>query len=169
MRTKAILRPATRTIAHQQLIATYNNFSWERYTGQQLPGPASSVSSTSNDAPPAAKKPRRMAIWKEAEDQQEESEVAQYLADKRGIQPEEDPMKWWKANCTRYPKLAAMARLYLAIPASSASAERSFSVGPLVLQQLRRQLDPERVGHLMWMKKNMKVYTEIRGKPSNSQ
>lgn len=36
---------------------------------------------------------------------------------------------WWKANCLAYPRLAEVARDYLAIPATGAPVERVFSGG----------------------------------------
>jgi len=37
-----------------------------------------------------------------------------------------NPLVWWKQNATRYPCLASLARKYLAIPATSVPAEKSF-------------------------------------------
>jgi hypothetical protein len=34
---------------------------------------------------------------------------------------------WWKVNEKKYPRLAALAKYYLSIPASSAFSERCFS------------------------------------------
>jgi hypothetical protein len=38
-----------------------------------------------------------------------------------------DPLSWWLQNEVKYPRLAYLARNYLAIPASSATVERIFS------------------------------------------
>ena len=43
------------------------------------------------------------------------------------IRFDEDPLKWWKENEQFFPRIAFMAREYLAVPASSASVERFFS------------------------------------------
>lgn len=37
-------------------------------------------------------------------------------------------LSWWKANAHRFPNLANMARTFLSCPASSAEAERIFSL-----------------------------------------
>ncbi len=47
--------------------------------------------------------------------------------DERQIGRNEDLFKWWQKNCIRFPVLAKLARMYLAIPASSTSCERIFS------------------------------------------
>ncbi len=36
-------------------------------------------------------------------------------------------LKWWSSNEAYFPRMAALARTYLAIPASSAFSERCFS------------------------------------------
>jgi hypothetical protein len=37
------------------------------------------------------------------------------------------PLEWWKRNQVKYPYLARLARLYLAVPATSAPSERIWS------------------------------------------
>ena len=39
-----------------------------------------------------------------------------------------DPLQWWSVNGTNYPIISVLAKKYLAIPASSASSERVFSM-----------------------------------------
>jgi hypothetical protein len=38
-----------------------------------------------------------------------------------------DPLMWWKQHQQEFPRLARMARQYLAVPSSSASSETLFS------------------------------------------
>ncbi len=38
-----------------------------------------------------------------------------------------NPLKWWKENCTKYPYVANIACKYLVIPATSAPSERVWS------------------------------------------
>ena len=51
-------------------------------------------------------------------------ELDQYLS-KRCLHMKKDPLQWWKENKHVYPNLSAVAKQYLAIPASSASSECS--------------------------------------------
>jgi hypothetical protein len=39
-----------------------------------------------------------------------------------------DPLEWWAANEINFPALIVMAMQYLGVPATSASAERLFSL-----------------------------------------
>ena len=45
------------------------------------------------------------------------------------LPPSIDVAKYWKLNSTQWPDLSALARDYLAIPATSAASERAFSTG----------------------------------------
>lgn len=71
-------------------------------------------------------------------------------------------LPWWKHNASRFPKLAAIARAYLPIPASSAASECVFPAAALVVSHMRRGLDPDRVSRLTWMKKNMFLYEVLK-------
>jgi hypothetical protein len=60
-----------------------------------------------------------------------------------------DPLEWWKRNQLKYPYLARLARLYLAVPAMSAPSERIWSRASRILtlkkepisnQKLHREL-----------------------------
>lgn len=53
-----------------------------------------------------------------------EEEVRAYQSEESQL---EDPLQWWKLNQKRFPRLAWLARDYLAVPASSATVERIFS------------------------------------------
>ncbi len=47
--------------------------------------------------------------------------------DKQQIGRNKNPFKWWQKNCICFPVLAKLAKMYLAIPASSTSCDRIFS------------------------------------------
>lgn len=93
----------------------------------------------------------------------QDAEIEHYFKD-RGIMIDECPLQWWKNKQSEYPKLSQLARIYLSIPASTASSERSFSVGGLILHQNRRSLSPERVSRLIFMKYNMNLYEKLKSK-----
>ena len=54
--------------------------------------------------------------------------------------------------------LFEMARVYLAVPVSSAPSERVFSAAKLVLTDKRKQLLESRVARSVFMTRNMKLY-----------
>ena len=53
-----------------------------------------------------------------------------------------NPLLWWKANASRFPILARLARIYLAVQPSSAPSERIFSVASRLLSARRTTMDP---------------------------
>ena len=73
-----------------------------------------------------------------------------------------NPLLWWKRNSILYPNLAALARKYLAIQATSASSERIFSRASLIISNLRTRLDPKIAGKIFYVSENLKWYDEFR-------
>ena len=67
---------------------------------------------------------------------------------------ESDPLHWWKANSYRYPHLAALARRYLCIPATSVSSERVFSAAGLLVSKLRASLSSSNIDAAVFLNKN---------------
>jgi len=58
---------------------------------------------------------------------------------------------WWKVHAVRFPYLSRLARRYLAMPATSASVERLFSVSGQVVTAKRARLDPSTVTLLVFL------------------
>jgi hypothetical protein len=67
------------------------------------------------------------------------SEMGKYLAEPT-VDIEVNVLEWWKQNAAKYPCLARIARDYLAIPATSAPAERVFSGGADLITKKRGSL-----------------------------
>jgi hypothetical protein len=63
-------------------------------------------------------------------------------------------LHWWKANQKDFPRLARMAREFLATPATSACLERSFSAAGLAFDNLRQAMAEGNLEKLMWAKVN---------------
>ena len=61
------------------------------------------------------------------------------------------PLMWWKEHAAQFPYLSQLARRYLAMPATSASVERLFSVAGQVVTAKRASLDPETVTLLVFL------------------
>lgn len=58
-------------------------------------------------------------------------------------------LEWWKKNKSLYPDLAKMARDVLAVPASSSSVERMFSISGKIATWQRNRLNPRTIRNLM--------------------
>jgi hypothetical protein len=66
----------------------------------------------------------------------------------------EDPLQWWKENEKYFPSLALAARLYLAMPASSAPSERVFSGMNIVVNKARNRLEISKLANLLQVHHN---------------
>ena len=51
-----------------------------------------------------------------------------------------DPLSWWSTNASAYPRLALMARDFLAIPGTETSSERAFSSARRLISWERNRL-----------------------------
>ena len=65
-----------------------------------------------------------------------------------------NPLVWWKANSLRYPRLSKLVKPLFAIPATSTSSERLFSVAGLTVTRLRSSLSRDNVNALIFLHNN---------------
>lgn len=83
------------------------------------------------------------------------SDIDRYLNSPRvNINDMKDPnwlCNWWRINKGEYPRLAAAARDYLAIPASEVPVERLFNAGRDILGIRRHSMNSETIRMLMLM------------------
>jgi hAT family protein len=77
-------------------------------------------------------------------------DLERYL-EKSRIDIHVDILGWWKHHQYEYPCLARIARDYLAIPATSASAERVFSAAADLITKKRGSLNDETIQACMCM------------------
>ena len=68
-----------------------------------------------------------------------------------------NPLKWWKKNQGLYPVLAALAKVFLTIPATSAPSERVWSQSANVITTKRARLDETIASGIMFVKENVRV------------
>ena len=68
--------------------------------------------------------------------------------------PNVNPLKWWKENSIKYPRLSVLARQYLSIPGTSVPSERIFSATGLLVNKLRNRLSSSVVDHVIFLNKN---------------
>ncbi|XP_077976341.1 zinc finger BED domain-containing protein 6-like [Styela clava] len=79
-------------------------------------------------------------------------EISQYLKEKLDRNTERlNPLLWWHARKTDSPSLHKMANRYLAIPCTSAPAERAFSSASLTVSRLRTRLSGTHVNELNFL------------------
>lgn len=76
------------------------------------------------------------------------------------ISYERNPLDWWRENEATYPVIAEIARIYLAIPASQATCERSFSTSKRVCSDARTSLTASNVEKLTLLKQNANALYE---------
>ena len=62
------------------------------------------------------------------------------------------PLTFWLENKDKYPILSQIARKYLQIPATSASSERFFSQGALIINKIRNKLSKETFEQIICLK-----------------
>ena len=73
-----------------------------------------------------------------------DTELEEFMLEKP-IPHNSDIMAWWRANEQRFPKLAKLAKVYLGIPATSASSERVFSKAGIITAKQRNCLKAKNV------------------------
>ena len=65
-----------------------------------------------------------------------------------------DPLEWWRKNQVAFPILARLARIYLAVQATSAPSERVFSLASRVISSRRGSMDPDFAGKMLFVTDN---------------
>ena len=66
------------------------------------------------------------------------------------VPPATDILEWWAAHEEEFPNLANMAAQFLSVPATSASAERLFSIAGLVFDDFRQNMNDGTLEQLLW-------------------
>ena len=89
-------------------------------------------------------------------------EVEEYLKEDK-ISFIQCPFNWWVNKKDKYPILAKMARIHLAIPATSTPSERLFSDAGNLLSAKRSKMNSELFQHIIFLKKNAIKVNNIYG------
>ena len=71
------------------------------------------------------------------------------------VNPDTDPLLWWKDESKHLPFLATLARKYLCLCGTSVPSERLFSKAGLIVSGLRNCLSPNNVNMLVFLARNM--------------
>ena len=93
--------------------------------------------------------------------------MKRYFADP-AVSRNEDPLLWWRKNESRFPHIARLARLFLAVPATSTPSERVFSAAVNIVTKKRSALSPENVDALIFLNKNWSLLFQLPSTPSSS-
>jgi hypothetical protein len=88
------------------------------------------------------------------------NEVEEYLKEDK-ISFNHCPFNWWLNKKDKYPILAKMARIHLAIPATSTSSERLFSDAGNLLSAKRTRINSELFKSIMFLKRNASKVNNI--------
>jgi hypothetical protein len=78
------------------------------------------------------------------------------------ITRKQNPYEWWKIHSPQIPRLALLARMYLALPASSAPSERVFSRLNVTVHHKRTSLKSHKVEKMVIMSCNRKLVKRLR-------
>ena len=81
-----------------------------------------------------------------------------------------NPLDYWRLHQSKYQVLSLIARRYLAIPATSALIERTFSIGSNIISKSRNRLEPETVKRIVLLKSwKIKDLKELEDNYSNTE
>lgn len=64
---------------------------------------------------------------------------------------ETNPLEWWKAYCTSFPRVSLLAKRYVCIPATLSPSERACSIGSNILTCHREPLKPNALDRLLFL------------------
>lgn len=87
--------------------------------------------------------------------------ISNYEENTRRIHHSESIRKFWETNKNVYPELYQVAMVYLAIPPTQSTVERSFSALSFVFNNRRTKLCEENLENIMLMKLNKELVFEI--------
>lgn len=73
------------------------------------------------------------------------------------ISTTQSPLEWWRSKQYAYPTLARLAKVRLAVQATSVAAERVFSTAGDIVNEKRSRLAVDHVDSLLFLKKNYEL------------
>lgn len=72
-----------------------------------------------------------------------------------------DPLAWWRDHESAFPRLAALARRYLSVTATSVASERAFSKSGWIVNKRRCSLSDQSVSLLLFLSANRHHHTAL--------
>ena len=73
------------------------------------------------------------------------------------IASSENPLIWWSKHHEQFPRLAKLAKAYLAIPATSVPSEQSFSKAGYITEKRRSKLSTDHVKEILFLHYNKNI------------
>ena len=123
----------------------------------RAPSPTPSETSVTNLIP--IYRPRLFSIFDQNQ-LRASNEVEEYLREDK-ISHNQCPFNWWLNKKDKYPILAKMARIHLAIPVTSTPSERLFSDAGNLLSAKRTKINSELFKSIMFLKRNASKVSSI--------
>uniref|UniRef100_A0A4W5K2U1 Zinc finger BED-type containing 4-like 2 n=1 Tax=Hucho hucho TaxID=62062 RepID=A0A4W5K2U1_9TELE len=90
--------------------------------------------------------------------QQLENYIAEPLC-KRSL----SPLHWWRSKEHRFPAVARLARIFLAIPTTAVAADRAFAPRETTVAQRRAILGPQHLDHILFLHQNNDYVEKLMG------
>ena len=70
----------------------------------------------------------------------------------------DDVLEFWRSSTDTFPRLASLARVVLAVPATSTPSEQVFSTTGLIVNAKRTTLAPESIGKIQMIHDNYEIF-----------
>ena len=128
---------------------------YDKYKENYLPTPIESRASSPTQSETFSTmiyQPRLFAAFNQDQPQSPD-EIVEYLREDK-IKFTQNPFEWWMNKKSKYPILARLARIYLAVPATSTPSERLFSDAGNLLTSKRSRINAELFKRMMFLKRN---------------
>ncbi len=128
---------------------------YDKYNEDYLPTPIESRASSPTQSETFSTmiyQPRLFAAFNQDQPQSPD-EIVEYLREDK-IKFTQNPFEWWMNKKSKYPILARLARIYLAVPATSTPSERLFSDAGNLLTSKRSRINAELFKRMMFLKRN---------------
>lgn len=84
-------------------------------------------------------------------------QVQQYLEEAKLSDWDTPVLSWWGSNESKFPAIAKLARLVLAVPATSAASESAFSFSNLVISARRSSISPFHASQVLFVHDNYEL------------
>lgn len=81
-------------------------------------------------------------------------EIEEYFEAAKSSDLSVEVTNWWGMNESKFPSIAKLARLVLAIPATSAAPESAFSISSCVITAKRSSISPYRASQVLFVHDN---------------